>query len=87
MCIVFSPNQPIAVCWFSYPVVDITQWLNENIAIGVLHVVALAKIQYTCDDEPTISCINQDKNIDNEVYYICIKFPQQIVEDIYCQIL
>jgi hypothetical protein len=31
--------------------------------------VALAKIQYTRDDESTISCINQDKNIDSEVYY------------------
>jgi hypothetical protein len=31
--------------------------------------VALAKIQYTRDDEPTISCINQDKTVDNEVYY------------------
>jgi hypothetical protein len=20
-------------------------------------------------------CINQDKNVDNEVYYVCIKFP------------
>jgi hypothetical protein len=34
---------------------DITQWLNENIAI----LVALAKRQYTHDDEPTISCTRQ----------------------------
>jgi hypothetical protein len=40
------------------------QWLNENIAI----LIALAKIQYTRDDEPSISCINKGKNIDNEVY-------------------
>ena len=45
---------------------DITQWLNENIAI----LVALAKIQYTHDDEPTISCIKPRQNIDNEVYYV-----------------
>jgi hypothetical protein len=31
--------------------------------------VGWAKKQYTRDDEPTISCINQKKNIDNEVYY------------------
>jgi hypothetical protein len=45
---------------------DITQWFNENIAI----LVALAKIQYTHDDEPTISCIKPRQNIDNEVYYV-----------------
>jgi hypothetical protein len=32
--VVFSPNQPIAVCWFNYPVVILTQWLNENITVG-----------------------------------------------------
>jgi hypothetical protein len=41
--------------------------------------VALAKIQYTRDDEPTISCINQDKNIDKEVYYVCIEFPNLLI--------
>ena len=38
--------------------------------------VGWAKKQYTRDDEPTISCINQeknDKNIDNEIYYVCIE--------------
>jgi hypothetical protein len=31
----------------------------------------------TCfyDDEPTIFCINQDKNIDNEVHFVRIEFP------------
>jgi hypothetical protein len=43
--------------------------------------VTLAKIQFTHDDEPTISCINQDKNIDNEVYYVCIKFPNLLDYD------
>jgi hypothetical protein len=32
--------------------------------------VTLAKKQYTRDDEPTIFCISQDKNIDNEIYYV-----------------
>ena len=32
-------------------------------------------MQHTRDDEPTISRINEDKNIDNEVYYVCIEFP------------
>jgi hypothetical protein len=43
--------------------------------------VTLAKIQFTHDDEPTISCINQDKNIDNEVYYVYIKFPNLLDYD------
>jgi hypothetical protein len=34
----------------------------------------LSKKQYTRDDEPTIFCVNQDKSIDNEVYYVCIEF-------------
>ena len=29
-------EQTISVCWFSYPVIDITQWLDENIAIAWL---------------------------------------------------
>jgi hypothetical protein len=41
--------------------------------------VGWAKIQYTRDDEPTISYINQDKNIDNEGYYVCIKFPNFLI--------
>ena len=41
--------------------------------------VLLAKIQYTHDDQPTIFCINQDKNIDNKVYYICIKFSNLLI--------
>ena len=41
--------------------------------------VALAKIQYTCGDEPTISRINQEKNIDNEAYYACIEFPNVLI--------
>jgi hypothetical protein len=34
--------------------------------------------RFTRDDEPTISCIHQDKNIDNEVHYVCIEFPDLI---------
>jgi hypothetical protein len=41
---------------------------------NTLLLVDWAKIQYTRDDEPTIFCINQDKNIDNEVYYVSIEF-------------
>ena len=47
-----------------------TQWLNENIAI----LVALAKIQYTRDDEPTISGIQTKTKTDNEVYFVYIEF-------------
>jgi hypothetical protein len=35
---------------------------------NTLLLVGWAKKQYTRDDEPTIVSINQDKNIDNEVY-------------------
>jgi hypothetical protein len=34
--------------------------------------------RFTRDDEATISCIHQDKNIDNEVHYVCIEFPDLI---------
>jgi hypothetical protein len=74
MCIVFSPEQPIAVRWLNYPVV-----ISHNGSMKTLLLVVLVKIQYTRDDEPTISCINQDKNIDNEVYFVCIEFSNLLI--------
>jgi hypothetical protein len=40
--------------------------------------VGWAKTKNTRDDEPTI-CINQDENIDNEVYYVSIEFPNHLI--------
>ena len=45
--------------------------MNQHTAIGWL-----GEKQYTRDDEPTISCINQDKDTDNEVYYVDLKGRQ-----------
>jgi hypothetical protein len=36
-------------------------------------------VQNGLDDEPIISCINQYKNINNEVYCVCIKFPNLVL--------
>ena len=69
MCIVFSLEQPIAMFSFNHSV--ISRLGNQT---NTLLLVDWAKIQYTRDDEPTIFCINQDKNIDNDVYYVSIEF-------------
>ena len=37
--------------------------------------------------EPTISSSNQNKNIDNEVYYVCIKFPKLLISIDYARTL
>ena len=65
-CIFAQPtNSSVLV---KLPSRDITQWLNENIAFGCSRKNTI--MQDTRDDEPTISCINQVKNIDNEVYNV-----------------
>jgi hypothetical protein len=63
VCIVFWPEQPIAMFSFNHCV--ISRLGNKT---DTLLLVGWAKKQHTCDDEPTIFCTNQDKNIDNEVY-------------------
>ena len=65
--IVFSLKlQPIAMFSFNHCVISrLGNWTKT------LQLVGWAKIQYTRDDEPIISCINQGKNIDN----VCIEFP------------
>jgi hypothetical protein len=49
-----------------------------NLSNTLLLVDWANKKQYTRDDEPTIFCINQDKNIDNEVHFVCIEFSYSI---------
>jgi hypothetical protein len=47
--------------------------------------VVLAKIQYTREGEPTISRIKQDKNLDNDVYYVCIEFSNLFLLTVVCK--
>ena len=70
VCIVFFPNPPIGI--LELPCCSSRRWPTF---LKCCYWLVRSKIQYARDDEGNYFCINQNKNIDNDLYCSSNAFP------------